>query len=199
MAVVDNLKNIEVPTKAQMRLGFEALNDCHSRAVFLFVATTGLRKSEVRKLNKDKISFETRAVVPMHFNRTKRSGITFFNEETEFWLRQHLTSCKESECLFSFSDSEWEKIWETASKAAGFKITPQILRVWFASEMGDALIPDRYIDIFEGRAPRSVLAKHYTSKGIQRLKTIYEKANLNILGDEPQASLTDEEIIASND
>jgi len=54
------------------------------------------------------------------------------------------------------------------------------LRVWFTTEMGECLIPDRFVDIFQGRAPRSVLAKHYTGKGLQRLKRIYDKANLKI-------------------
>jgi hypothetical protein len=32
-----------------MHLAFDALEDCHAKAAFLFVATTGLRKSEVLK------------------------------------------------------------------------------------------------------------------------------------------------------
>ena len=44
--------------------------------------------------------------------------------------------------------------------------------------MGESLTPDRFVDIFQGRAPRSVLAKYYTGKELQRLKRIYEKANL---------------------
>ena len=55
------------------------------------------------------------------------------------------------------------------------------LRVWFATDMGESLITDRFVDIFQGRAPRSVLAKQHTGKGLQRLKRIYEKANLKIL------------------
>ncbi len=181
MAVVDALKNIQTPTKQQVCLGFEALEDCHQKAAYLFVATTGLRKNEALMLKIDKVDMLTRAVIPMHFNRTKRSGITFFNEETEYWLKQHLESRTESDRLFTFSDRQWKKIWSKASKAAGIKITPQVLRVWFASELGDRLIPDRYIDVFCGRAPRSVLAKHYTAKGIERLRAIYEKARLNVL------------------
>ena len=46
---------------------------------------------------------------------------------------------------------------------------------------GKALIPDRYIDIFQGRAPRNVLAKHYTSQGIRLLREIYDKAKLKVL------------------
>ena len=55
------------------------------------------------------------------------------------------------------------------------------LRVWFATKMGESLLPDRFVDIFQGRAPRSVLAKYYTGKALQRLKRIYDKANLKIL------------------
>jgi hypothetical protein len=42
------------------------------------------------------------------------------------------------------------------------------------------LIPDIYIDIFQGRVSKGVLAKHYTPQGIRLLKEIYDKANLKI-------------------
>jgi intergrase/recombinase len=47
--------------------------------------------------------------------------------------------------------------------------------------MGRALIPDRYIDIFQGKAPGNVLARHYTPQGIRMLKESYEKTNLQAL------------------
>ena len=56
--------------------------------------------------------------------------------------------------------TRFRHLWDKASKAAGFRITPQVLRVWFATEMGELGVPDRYVDVFQGRAPRSVLAKH---------------------------------------
>jgi len=39
----------------------------------------------------------------------------------------------------------------------------------------------RIVDVFQGRAPVRVLAKHYIEKNLQRLKRIYEKANLKVL------------------
>jgi intergrase/recombinase len=60
-------------------------------------------------------------------------------------------------------------------------LKPKDLRDFFSQEMGKALIPDRYIDIFQGRAPRSILAKHYTPRGIRLLREIYDKADLRIL------------------
>ena len=37
------------------------------------------------------------------------------------------------------------------------------------------LNPDRYVDVFQGRAPKTVLAKFYTGKELLRLKSIYQK------------------------
>jgi intergrase/recombinase len=183
MAPVDYMgRNIELPTRAQMKSAFDALKGDEAKTTFLFFATTGLRKNEILTLTVDKINLETRAVIPQHFTRVKRSGITFFNAETETWLKKFLNygDVKEG-MLFNFIYQEWGKLWRIASKAAGVRITPQVLRVWFSMEMGEQGIPDRFVDIFQGRAPRSVLAKHYTAKGIGLLSNIYAKANLGFL------------------
>jgi len=47
--------------------------------------------------------------------------------------------------------------------------------------LGELGVADRFIDVFQGRAPRTVLAKHYTGKRLQKLKRIYDKANLRAL------------------
>jgi len=47
--------------------------------------------------------------------------------------------------------------------------------------MGELGFSDRLIDVFQGRVHRNVLAKHYSGKGLLRLKRIYEKANLKVL------------------
>jgi intergrase/recombinase len=46
--------------------------------------------------------------------------------------------------------------------------------------LGELMVPDRFVDVFQGRAPRSVLAKHYTGKGLERLKRIYNNAGLQV-------------------
>jgi hypothetical protein len=45
--------------------------------------------------------------------------------------------------LFNFPHQIWGSLWTTATKAAGIRITPQVLRVWFSLEMGEQGIPDR--------------------------------------------------------
>ena len=42
-------------------------------------------------------------------------------------------------------------------------------------------ISDSYVDAFCGRVPRSILAKHYLDYSPEKLKAIYDKADLKVL------------------
>ncbi len=77
--------------------------------------------------------------------------------------------------------NEKHRIFLDARMKTGLSITPQILREWFACEMGKLGVPDRYVDAFCGRVPRSVLARHYTDFSPEKLKEIYDKAGLKVL------------------
>jgi len=68
-----------------------------------------------------------------------------------------------------------------ACKIAQVKVALLMLRVWFCNKMDELGVQDRCIDIFCGRASKSVLAKHYTSREIQKLKSIYDRAGLKVL------------------
>lgn len=48
--------------------------------------------------------------------------------------------------------------------------------------MDGSSVADRFIDAFQGRIPRSVLARHYTDYSLENLKAIYDKAGLRVLG-----------------
>ncbi|MEM3564903.1 MAG: tyrosine-type recombinase/integrase [Candidatus Jordarchaeaceae archaeon] len=182
IAPVDDQRWYTDLTKAQVKRGFLAQPDSRSKAIYLFTATTGLRKSEILSLKKENVDFKLRAVRPEHFTRKKRSGVTFYNKEAEEWLMRYLEERRDNDQrLFVISDRQWKYIWERASKAAGVKITAQALRLWFSTEMGELGVPDRYVDVFQGRALRNVIAKHYTGKGLERLKRIYNKADLRVL------------------
>jgi len=52
---------------------------------------------------------------------------------------------------------------------------------WFVCGMGRLRVPDRYVDAFCGRVPRSVLARHYTDYSPEKLREIYDKAGLKVL------------------
>jgi intergrase/recombinase len=182
-AHVNNNFEKELPSKAQIQKGFEALTDDRERAIYLFYVSTGLRHSEGLGLNRfEDIDYKIRAVKSKHDTRTKKAGVTFYNEECEHWLKRYLGARKDkSERLFRIGTREFMQIWKKATKNARVKIGPQILRKCHATMLGELGVPDRYVDIFQGRAPRSVLAKHYTGKDLLRLKRIYDKAGLKIL------------------
>lgn len=74
-----------------------------------------------------------------------------------------------------------QRIFKLVSNKTDIKVTAQILRNWFCCEMGQLSVPDRYVDAFCERTPQSVLARHYSDYSPERLKEIYDKANLKVL------------------
>ena len=162
-----------------------AIDDLAVKCIALLLATSGLRKSEVWNLRKNDIDREIRAIIPnCHSGETKHSGISFYNLEAEKVLEEYLAKEKclqNGERLFVIGHERFLRAWRKAKEKSGVYLKPKDLRDFFSQEMGKALIPDRFIDIFQGRSPRNVLAKHYTPQGIKLLREIYDKANLRIL------------------
>ncbi|MEM3484846.1 MAG: integrase [Candidatus Methanomethyliaceae archaeon] len=171
-----------LPTKSQLREFYSALDTDYERLAFIGFCVTGLRRGELLNLKLSEINMENRAIIPNHSSLTKRSFITFYNEEFEeelsVWLK--LRSPK-SERLFTVSGGALSCLFRLAQLRTGLHITPQTLRFWFANEMARLGVPDRFIDAFQGRIPRSVLARHYTDYSLENLKAIYDKAGLKVL------------------
>ncbi len=108
--------------------------------------------------------------------------LSFYNDEAEKVLREYLfTRNPNDPRLFQINETNLRVALKKAYQKTGIKITPQILREWFCCEMGRLGVPDRYVDAFCGRVPRSVLAIHYTDFSPERLKEIYDKTNLKVL------------------
>ncbi|MDH5771406.1 MAG: integrase, partial [Candidatus Bathyarchaeota archaeon] len=174
----------DVPTDEQVKQGFYGLTDDIEKALYLFYATSGVRKSEALNLNMNTdVDFELRCVKSKHDTRSKKAGITFYNGECEKYLKGYMNSRRHtSDLLFVIGSKRFKRMWNKASEKAGFRITAQALRIWHSTTLGELMVPDRYVDVFHGRAPRSVLAKYYTSKETQKVKRIYDKADLKVLG-----------------
>ncbi len=171
-----------LPTKEQLKKGFEALDTDKEKAIYLFFATTGLRRSEALNLSKDDVHFDLRCVKAKHDTRTKRAGVTFYNEECEKYLQKYLASRNDDNSrLFRIGHRQFRQIWQKASEAADCRIRPQVLRKWHSTMLGELMVPDRFVDVFQGRAPKNVLARHYTGNGLERLKRIYDKAGFKVL------------------
>ena len=175
----------EIPTGEQLRKFYGALEGPRDRAIFLLYATTGLRRDDVLALTPENIDFDKRmAISPVESTRTKLRWVTFFNEEAVKALKEYLAERKDLTAksrMFLVGPQHVDRIFKRASEASGVKITPQVLRDWFCSEMGELGVADRYVDAFCGRVPRSVLARHYTDFSPERLKRIYDSAGLKVL------------------
>lgn len=66
------------------------------KAIIDFFYSTGVRLSELQRLNKDDIDWDERSVVIQHGKGNKRR-IVFFNAESEFSLRKYLESRTDNE------------------------------------------------------------------------------------------------------
>jgi len=164
----------------------EVIDDLGVKCVALFLATSGLRRGEVLGLRKNDVDRKLRSIIPnCHSGNTKHSGITFYNEEAESYLleyEEHQTHKeKMSDKLLPVRYERFFYAWKRAREKSGVYLKPKDMRDFFSQEMGKAFVPDRYIDIFQGRAPKNVLAKHYNPHGIRMLKEIYDKAALKVL------------------
>jgi integrase len=175
-------KPIQVPTKKELQKFYYTLDSVRSRAVFLFYARSGLRSSEVLRLDRFKnIDFKKRMITPQkEGNLSKHTWVSFYNREAEQLLNSYLKTNKKPR-LFPICKRHMLRIFSSASESSGVKVTPQILREWFCCEMGALGVPDRFVDAFCGRTPKSVLARHYTDYNPERLRVIYEGANIQVL------------------
>jgi len=173
-----------VPTKEDLQRFFRELDDLTSQTVFLLYATGGMRRNELLTLTIDDIDVENRVIIPKNAHETgttKKSGITFFNVEAQSYLRRYLANRHTDDYrVFPFTEVVIRRSFSNASKKTGLHITPQVLREWFCCQFGELGVPDRYVDAFCGRTPKSVLAKHYTDYLPEKLKRIYDNANLII-------------------
>ena len=171
--------------KEEVKKFIETIDDLGVKCVAMFLASSGLRRGEVLSLKESDVDRVLRSLIPSgHSGQTKHSGITFYNEEAESCLLEYeekqTQKEKESDRLLPVMYERFFYAWKRAREKSGIYLKPKDLRAFFSQEMGKAFVPDRYIDIFQGRAPKNVLAKHYNPHGITMLKEIYEKAGLKV-------------------
>jgi integrase len=171
-------------SKEQIRQFYECLETPKEKVLFMLYATTGLRRDEILSLKPENIDFSKRMITPdNHTGETKKSWVSFFNDEAEQTLKEYLATKKpsKSQRLFPMQREESIKLWRATRDKTGINITPQRLREWFCSEMLRLGVSETYIGAFCGRVPQSVLARHYTDFSPEKLREIYERARLRIL------------------
>jgi len=157
-----------IPSRKELKIFFEALPSLKYQIIFIALASSGLRISEL--LNAE---INGRMLIPLsHDGNTKKSWITFINEETANLIESF------EGAPFEVSRNTVSHVFKKVSNKTGIKLSAQTLRSVFAHEMTLRQVPDRYIDAFCGRVPTSVLARHYSDFSPEVLKEIYDKADL---------------------
>jgi integrase/recombinase XerD len=171
----------QIVSREQVKGFYEYLETPKEKALFMLYATTGLRRDEILSLKPEDIDFEKRMITPNnHLGETKKSWVSFYNEEAEKALKEYLATKKQSRSdrLFPMQRDEVVELWKVAQDKTGMNITPQKLRQWFCSEMLRLGVSETYVDAFCGRVSKSVLARHYTDFSPEKLRTIYKDAKL---------------------
>jgi integrase/recombinase XerD len=174
----------QIVSKEQLKQFYECLEKPKEKALFMLYATTGLRRQEILSLKLEDIDFSKRMITPnIHEGETKKSWVSFFNDEAEAVLNEYLATKKpsKSQRLFPMQREEGINLWKTAKDKTGIAITPQRLREWFCSEMLSKGVSDSYVDAFCGRVPKTILARHYVNYAPEKLKEIYDNTELKIL------------------
>jgi len=171
-----------VPTKDELQTFYEAIDTHRYRAVFLMYATSGLRSAELVQLTMDDIDEEDRMLIPDKESESKQTWVSFYNEEAEAAFAAYKPHREPGDDrLLQLSKPAVLNMFQKISEESGVKITPQVLRRWFASEMASLGVDSSYIDAFAGRVPASVLEKHYLDYSPRKLKQIYEDAGITVL------------------
>jgi integrase len=168
----------------QLKQFYECLETRKEKALFMLYASTGLRRDEILSLKLEDVDFERRMITPNnHHGETKKSWVSFYNDEAETVLKEYLATKKLSRSmrLFPMQRQELVELWKPAREKTGIDITPQKLRQWFCSEMLRLGVSETYVDAFCGRVPKSALARHYTDFSPEKLQEIYRKAGLERL------------------
>jgi integrase len=174
----------QIVSKEQIKQFYECLETSKEKALFMLYATTGLRREEILSLKPENIDFSKRMITPTnHEGETKKSWVSFYNDEADKALKEYLATKRQSRSLrlFPMQRDEVVELWKSAREKTGMDITPQKLRQWFCSEMLRLGVSETYVDAFCGRVPKSVLARHYADFSPEKLKEIYDKAEVRFL------------------
>jgi len=174
----------QILNREQLQQFYQSLETAKEKALFMLYATTGLRRDEILSLKPENIDFSNRMITPEnHRGETKKSWVSFYNEEAELALKEYLATKKpsRSQRLFPMQQDEVVELWKATREKTGIDITPQKLRQWFCSEMLRLGVSETYVDAFCGRVPKSVLARHYTDFSPEKLKDIHDNAQFRVL------------------
>jgi integrase len=171
-----------IPNAEELRRFYGEIEDERVKAVFLLLATSGLRVGEVLGLTDENVNLERRMIIPNnHTGISKRSWVSFFNEESYGVIKLAKERIRHGKHFIPINSSYLKEVWSRARSKSGVRLKMKDLRVVFAVLMSEKGVSPTYIDVLCGRMPQSILARHYTDYSPERLKRIYDQAGLKVL------------------
>jgi integrase len=126
-----SIVNSQLNSISKLKQFYCCLASPKEKAIFMLYAATGLRREEILSLKPENIDFQKVMITPNnHESDTKKSWVSFYNEEAEITLKEYLETKKESRSqkLFPMQRDEMVELWKTARTERGIAITPQKLR-----------------------------------------------------------------------
>ncbi|MDH7556389.1 MAG: tyrosine-type recombinase/integrase [Candidatus Methanosuratincola sp.] len=100
-----------IPSKKELREFSDHLSS-EDLALFLVLASSGLRRSEVVTLKINEVDFERRMIMPSRTSSTKFSWVGFFNEEARSALKDFMAGRRDRrESLFPYARAKLGVIW----------------------------------------------------------------------------------------
>lgn len=117
VVTIEDLENVIDP---MLDLYFE--NHVQVRALLYFMYFSGLRLSEVAKLNRHNFNFKTHEVIAT-IGKQKMERVVFLNDRTERYLQEYFSSYPEITSAFNMSE---DIIWRVFDKLNDNKVLPEI-------------------------------------------------------------------------
>ncbi len=157
------LRVIEILKKHSMKLALRAW----------FMTETGLRTGEVKMVTWNNIDFENRMVELMLIRRSKKAYFSFISKE----LADTLLKNKDKIMGRPFVvHSMREHYAEEAVRKEIPYFRWYLFRKFNASYLVSKGIPESIVDLFQGRAPKSILQQSYLRLSLEYLRDLHDKA-----------------------
>jgi len=165
----------EILTEEQVLRVIEILKE-HSMKLALrawFMTETGLRTGETKLITWNNIDFESRIVKLMLIRRSKKAYFSFISKELADTLLKYKDKIMGRPFIVHSMREHYAE--ESIRKEIPY-FRWYLFRKFNASYLVSKGIPESIVDLFQGRAPKSILQQSYLRLSLEYLRDLHDKA-----------------------
>ena len=165
----------EILTEDQVLRIIEILKE-HSLKLALrawFMVETGLRTGETKLVSWNNIDFESRIVKLMLIRRSKKAYFSFISKELAETLMRYKDKIMGRPFIVHSMREHYAE--ESVRKEIPY-FRWYLFRKFNASYLISRGIPESIVDLFQGRAPKSILQQSYLRLSLEYLRDLHDKA-----------------------